>query len=284
MKTTSHPQELSRCLYTLILATTAALLALPSASGQVSGLIANYSFSGNANDTSGNGLNGTVLGATLTTDRFGNPNSAFQFSNGKFIRFSSLPPLGGAHTAFTVSLWFQAEGLGPIFTDYLGGAGGDNVLALNLQIDDNQLFPTAPNYLAASSRNYPSQSADYTLYTSRTPMIGTGWHSVAYEMDGSSSCLVFLDGAQVAALPYDSTLNYSQSPDWQAGHLVFDGADQYFTGKIDDIQIYNRALSLSEIQQIQAPEPTTIPLLAFGVCGAFAIRRHRYLKKTLGLM
>ncbi len=275
MKITSSPGQHARVVCALLF-TSAALLALPSASGQtVPGLIANYPFNGNANDTSGNGLNGTVLGATSTTDRFGNPNAAFQFGFGQYIRFSSLPPLGGAHTAFTVSLWFQADGLGPIFTDYLGGAGGDNVLALNLQIDDYPLHSPAPNYLAAGSRNYPSQSVDYTLYAGGTPMIGTGWHGLAYAMDGISSCLVFLDGAQVAALPYDSSLDYSQSPDWQAGHLVFDGADQYFTGKIDDIQIYDRALSLSEIQQIQAPEPTTIILLGLGVFGAVASRRRR---------
>ena len=39
-----------------------------------------YPFNGNANDESGNGNNGTVNGATLTSDRFGNANSAFSFS------------------------------------------------------------------------------------------------------------------------------------------------------------------------------------------------------------
>ena len=38
-----------------------------------------YPFSGNANDSSGNGYNGTVSGATLTTDRFGAANGAYSF-------------------------------------------------------------------------------------------------------------------------------------------------------------------------------------------------------------
>ena len=46
------------------------------------GLVAYYPFNGNANDESGNGNNGTVNGATLTTDRFGNTNKAYSF-NGK---------------------------------------------------------------------------------------------------------------------------------------------------------------------------------------------------------
>ena len=44
-----------------------------------SGLVAYYPFNGNANDESGNGHNGIDSGATLTTDMFGNPNSANSF-------------------------------------------------------------------------------------------------------------------------------------------------------------------------------------------------------------
>lgn len=45
-----------------------------------SGLVAYYPFNGNAQDESGNGNNGTVNGATLITDRFGNTNAAYFFS------------------------------------------------------------------------------------------------------------------------------------------------------------------------------------------------------------
>ena len=43
------------------------------------GLVASYPFNGNANDESGNGLNGTVIDAIPSVDRFGNPNSAYSF-------------------------------------------------------------------------------------------------------------------------------------------------------------------------------------------------------------
>ena len=43
------------------------------------GLVAYYPFNGNADDESGNGNHGTVNGATLTIDRFGNENSAYSF-------------------------------------------------------------------------------------------------------------------------------------------------------------------------------------------------------------
>ena len=62
----------------------AVFIVIPFMAGQTKadlsdGLVAHYSFSGNADDESGNGNDGTVFGATLTTDRFGNPNSAYSF-------------------------------------------------------------------------------------------------------------------------------------------------------------------------------------------------------------
>lgn len=44
-----------------------------------SGLVGWWPFTGNANDSSGNGNNGTVTGATLTSDRFGNANASYFF-------------------------------------------------------------------------------------------------------------------------------------------------------------------------------------------------------------
>ncbi|WP_141699533.1 hypothetical protein [Candidatus Marithrix sp. Canyon 246] len=43
------------------------------------GLVAYYPFNGNAEDESGNGNHGTVNGATLSEDRFGNQESAYSF-------------------------------------------------------------------------------------------------------------------------------------------------------------------------------------------------------------
>ena len=60
------------------------------------GLVAYYPFNGNANDASGNGNNGIVNGATLTTDRLGNMNSAYTF-NGLIttLKFPTHPLLVG---------------------------------------------------------------------------------------------------------------------------------------------------------------------------------------------
>ena len=55
------------------------------------GLVGYWPFNNNANDESGNGNNGTVNGATLTTDRFGSSNSAYLFDGiDDFIRAYQL--------------------------------------------------------------------------------------------------------------------------------------------------------------------------------------------------
>ena len=68
------------------------------------GLVAYYPFNGNAKDSSGNGNNGSVNGATLTTDRFGNCNSAYLFDG--VSNYISLPTskLINLNT-YSYSLW-----------------------------------------------------------------------------------------------------------------------------------------------------------------------------------
>ena len=81
------------------------------------GLVAYYSFSGNANDESGNGHNGIVNGATLTTDRFGNLDSAYNFFlENDYISLDENLVFTDAD-GFTVSIWMKKED----FTGYLQG-------------------------------------------------------------------------------------------------------------------------------------------------------------------
>src|SRR5664279_2298442 len=71
-----------------------------------SGLVAWYPFNGNANDASGNGNNGVVYNATLTTDRFGNANSAYDFNgSSSYVDIPQNGILNGLITNFTLSAW-----------------------------------------------------------------------------------------------------------------------------------------------------------------------------------
>ena len=75
------------------------------------GLVAEYKFSGNANDTSGGGNNGSVFGATLTTSRFGGANAAFLFGDDDNITTTNDHFITG--NAVSVSLWFKVNAQPP---------------------------------------------------------------------------------------------------------------------------------------------------------------------------
>src|SRR5580658_9300707 len=74
------------------------------------GLVSYYPFGGNARDAAGTN-NGTLLGATLTTDRFGNANSAYFFNGSSWISTSQYRLLDGATNA-TISAWVTITGTG----------------------------------------------------------------------------------------------------------------------------------------------------------------------------
>jgi len=90
------------------------------------GLVATYLFSGNALDESGNGNNCEVIGARLTTDRFGENNSAYYFDGTSSMIFTEIKNMSDLNTPHSVSWWFYIENL-QTYTDSLGAG---NMFAL----------------------------------------------------------------------------------------------------------------------------------------------------------
>lgn len=87
-----------------------AVLLVSGARGQVptTGLLLHYPFSGNTLDASSSANHGVISTASPTTDRFGQPNSAYRFTKGQFIE--SLKPIGiSGNSARTFSCWVRLE-------------------------------------------------------------------------------------------------------------------------------------------------------------------------------
>lgn len=213
----------------------------------LSGLLAYWPLDGSAVDASGNGHNGTVLGAQLTQDRFGQPNHAYSFTGGTDrIDFGTNIVVGLPNSSFSAALWFRATKGYRLFGDYWGTTtSGDEIYAIHFDIDQ----PTG--YIDGGSRNYPAWPLDYTGFDAPPDVRSNGWHQLAYVMDGASVCSLYLDGVLRTNLPYDASLNYNSNAHWGAGDALFhnDGG-KAFAGAIDDIRIYNRALSSNEVWQL----------------------------------
>ncbi|NBV09586.1 MAG: LamG domain-containing protein, partial [Flavobacteriia bacterium] len=197
------------------------------------GLVGWWPFNGNANDESGNGNHGTVNGATLTTDRFGNVNGAYSF-NGSNV----LIPLNQQIVSMserTVSLWFysaQAQSGGRLFeaTNYSWGIGCYN----------NTTFDC---WYQKSNQAYNIVGESFQSHNT--------WYNLVYVCDSTSQTKkIYLNGTLIyTGLPVS---NPGNPITWQ-NHFLKIGqgnANESFIGSIDDIAIWNRALTQCEIQDL----------------------------------
>jgi hypothetical protein len=198
-----------------------------------SGLVGYWPFCGNANDASGNNNNGTVNGQLLTTDRLNSLNSSYLFSgtNGQFISLNNSPILGT--TNYTISFWFKTNSSSRQAVITLGS---DNFTA-----DCIQIF-LWNNYLRYDLHAVVGPVSNQNLNDG-------SWH-FATIVNQNGNGIMYIDGS------YNSmTLSMNQNISNGGvkrfgGERLTIGNNQTYNGKLDDIAIYNRALTATEIQQL----------------------------------
>jgi hypothetical protein len=210
-----------------------------------SSLLLCYPFNGNANDESGHNNDGTVNGATLTSDRFGKANSAYNFDGtNDEITFD---PDSLLLDSYTYSIWINVKAnpsSGNIYS-YLtiGGNITDQFLALsNNASAGSGIFSTGLGY----SSYFASGSTPNRYWDSILPDTNMWYHIV---LTRSSSTLKFYVNGSLK----DSRPTSAPSPSYLGtlnGVVGSRGGLQYFKGKLDDIRIYKRILSLSEIENL----------------------------------
>jgi|GEM_PF-1111256 len=201
------------------------------------GLIAHYLFDSNSQDTSGHNLHGTVLGATLTTDRFGNPESAYQFDGIDDYIEVAHNGLLSLTESLTISLWLKQPEANPA----RGYRLVDKITASGV---DGYLFDTYDGSTGRKLRFIGGNQAAY----SNTPYSLNEWHHVAVVVSKGGVSTFYLDGHPdgsgnvSSSIPINSlTLNIGTS---------HGSNSEFFKGVLDDIRIYNRALSEAEIKQV----------------------------------
>ena len=210
--------------------------------------ILHLSFNGNANDLSGNGNHGTVHNATLTADRNGNPNGAYDFNGvDSFIDFPASPSLLEVFNSQQVTVtawinirnWYQGWNVFPIIEQY------------NPQTDYGSLVFeanwAAGGILFTSGYNYMAIGCNYSWNFNT-------WHHVAVTYDKANAAVKFyLDGNLTCNTSYSQDFSEDDVNSFAIGRSL-SGPDEYSDGKIDDIAIYNKALTQSEIQQLLSAE------------------------------
>jgi gliding motility-associated-like protein len=219
------------------------------------GLVAYYPFNGNANDASGNGLNGTPTnGAQLTTDKFGTANSAYQFDgvddvilvkdNGQL----SLPTFTLAYYFMTTSTAHQIC-LGKI--NYIDGNGATYNSGLNVNGASNTWFNL-------STTNSPCfQQIPGTLFfpsIANTPVSLNEWHCIVNTFENGNE-KIYMDGQLVSAetLPFTAG-KYCTNTDFLIGSW-WSGDLRPFKGKLDEVRVYNRIINTDEIAALCSMPP-----------------------------
>lgn len=197
------------------------------------GLVAYYPFTGNAGDSSGNANHGTNNGATLTTDRFGNANSAYSFNGtSNYIQ----TPIGTKDSSYAISIWINSNnnvdpsglGRGILGNDNRVGYGHSFILANGK--------PTIHN--ANGSTNYDVSITDSIMVNK--------WYHIVVNVK-NRNVEFYLDN--IKKLPKDSTsIDLTGLTSWWIGKGW--PAEGYFKGLLDDIRIYNREFSANEIDSL----------------------------------
>ena len=225
---------------------------------QSSEIIAYYPFSGNANDSSGNEYDGTISGdPQLTTDRFGNSNSAYIFDgSGDWIYFGTdtLPENneGDVSDPFTISVWAKSSSSSTMSLFAYGGmvsCGGGRYGAV-VRLGTNIQFNSCNNGFNTSASGNNSDG---------------NWHQYVFTWNGSNSRKVYIDGSLVNS---NSTSNVFriQNTGLVLGRQFMDWAEgTTFTGSADELRLWSTELSSAEVETLYNTESNASPTLSSSV-------------------
>ena len=197
-----------------------------------SGLVAKYLFTGNANDESGTGNNGTVYNAQPISDRDGNLNSAYGFGSNRYVLVPSNSTLNITNQITMVAWVYLHSGSSDWQSIYCKGGTSSMSSPYALLVK---------NYKIAF---LPNRSEHYSSISVPTEE----WAHVAVTWDGST-IKYYVNGVKDAIEgSYSTSLNVYNN-DLLIGKDA-PGATEWFNGNLDDLYLYNRALSESEIQEL----------------------------------
>lgn len=220
---------------------------LVSASAQVpsyvpsNGLVGWWPFNGNANDQSGNGNNGSINGATASKDRFGNSNASYSFNGtNQWIDVANNNNLNPS-SQLTISVWIESianhtnSGVVGKYNNFNGSTGnGQEQYAIHVN--------------GAGLRLLTKTTIQKEVVEPNVVYNNGNWHHYVGVWNGSTMQL-YRDNALVSSVSQTGSISsYNQKLEF--GRYAGGQDNSFFNGKIDDIGIWNRALTASEIADL----------------------------------
>ena len=232
---------------TIVLFSTINLMAQLAPTG---GLVAHYDFNNNSLDLSGQDNHGVVNGAALTTDRFGNANSAYLFDgfndNIEIQTYANMSPTEGV----TISAWIKTV-----------SASGEPVIYERLETNMGfGLRLTNLGQLRLSINGGQGQVISQEVLTTDK------WYHVTGSYDMTTGELkLYLYGNLIASSLYAMPIDYSIEPRNSIGAYGSSYPGAYFNGAIDEVRIYDKALSDNEVDDLFTSETFQSPGMHVGI-------------------
>lgn len=219
------------------------------------GLVAYYPFNGNAKDESGNNNNAVFNNAVLVTDKQGNSKSAYSF-NGKnqYIKIRNSSSLNKMTKQITISCNVKVNGF------YQGTCHWNRI------INKGSDYASGNYWLGFCDDAYSKQACDVKNVDEKHQTFhgssfyedwGSGkansfiktdvWYNVTYTCDGINNNLYV--NCNLIDTWKATTNGVINNADLYFGKLDNDQYPYWFNGVLDDVRIYNRALTSNEILQ-----------------------------------
>lgn len=189
-------------------------------------LVAHYPFNGNANDESGNNLNGTVNGPTLSIDRFGNPDSAYSFDGNDIITIPHNDILNSSNE-LSFSVWVKPNN------------------QQDAMILGKSNYVSKTNYLLrTNSSGFISFEYKDFANSNSLPLTVNDWNHIAVISQTDNSKLVYINGVLATHTTASSPYGLVTNP-LTIGAASY--SSEYFNGSIDDVRIYKSALTQTDV-------------------------------------
>ena len=231
-------------------------------------LVAYWKFTGNANDSSGNGNNGKLMtnyvGATaatavdggtlpvLTKDRYGNANSAYYFNNGAYIEIpynTSLYP-----SNFTISCWVNPQTASN--GNYIFSV--DHYYGYKFQLQSNN-FPFLTVSTDTGIHDVDDNPGSVQLNTWSQIVASFTNGAVTFYINGKLVKTVAIVGNLIPPQTIVNVCIGNELPksaysltDTSSPNYFYGGS--YFQGSIDDVRLYNTVLSATEVNSLYIME------------------------------
>jgi hypothetical protein len=210
------------------------------------GLVAYYPLNGNANDASGNLMNGVAFGVTNATDRLGISGGAYGFDGANSV--VTIAPLSSVNLpGITLSAWVK-----PAAFPAVEGSIVNKTAGYSFSMEDYALLLLSDLRVYLGNGRHGSGGA--SMASTNCLSLGK-WQHVVGAIDSGGTGRIWVNGVLRGEGNILPLLPPAAAPVRIGQMRTVDGSIlDNFNGSIDDVRIYSRALSVSEVQQLYAYE------------------------------